>query len=156
MIEQARLGQSAEDYLEAVYMVAQSGSRVRVTDIAERLAVSKPSVVAALAALAEKGLVRHERYGGIELTTQGAVLARDVCRRHRLLQEFLHDVLGVSSQVASEDACKMEHVLSPETLERLVELVRFARAHKSDEAVTLRQLLGRQGKPRHKPSKGIR
>ncbi len=141
MTEQLELGQSAEDYLEAVFVVAQSGSRVRVTDIADRLAVSKPSVVSALSALEGKGLVRHERYGSVELTARGAVLAQEVYRRHRLLQEFLRDVLGVPDEIAAEDACRMEHVLSPETLERLVRLVEFMRAHGRSDDVTLGRLL---------------
>ena len=147
MVEQVELGQSAEDYLEAVYVVAQSGSRVRVTDIAERLAVSKPSVVSALSALEEKGLVRHERYGGVELTARGAVLAQEVYRRHRLLQEFLCDVLGVSDRAGAEDACRMEHGLSPETLERLVRLVEFMRTHKGDEVISLTRLREHLDKP---------
>ena len=156
MVEQVELGQSAEDYLEAVYVVTQSGSRVRVTDIAERLAVSKPSVVSALSALEEKGLVRHERYGGVELTARGAVLAQEVYRRHRLLQEFLCDVLGVSDRVGAEDACRMEHGLSPETLERLVRLVEFMRTHKGDEVISLTRLREHLDKPECKPRRSRR
>ena len=141
MTERVELGQSAEDYLEAVYVVTQSGFRVRVTDIAERLAVSKPSVVTALSSLEEKGLVRHERYGGVELTARGAVMAEEVYRRHRLLQEFLCDVLGVPDEVAAEDACRMEHVLSPETQERLVRLVEFMRKHARSDDATVERLL---------------
>jgi DtxR family Mn-dependent transcriptional regulator len=136
----ANLGQSSEDYLEAVLVIGRSGRRVRVTDIAEHLGVTKPSVSSALAGLEDKGLVRHERYGEVQLTAAGAVVAEEMFRRHRLLHEFLRDVIGVPDRVAVRDACRVEHVLSPETLERLVRLVEFARARGDDERFTLRQL----------------
>lgn len=134
------LGQSAEDYLEAVYLASQSGRPARVTEIAERLEVSKPSVVSALAGLEDKGLVRHERYGGVELTLEGSALAQEVYRRHRLLEEFLVEVLGVSQGAAALDACRIEHVLSQETLRRLVRLVEFMRRNANREQVSLHRL----------------
>jgi len=134
------LSQSAEDYLEAVLVLGQSGRMVRVTDLAERLTVSKPSVVAALASLEEKSLVRHEHYGGVELTAAGKSVAEEVYRRHRLLHEFLRDVLGVPDKIAAQDACRMEHVLSPETVNQLVRLVGFFRTHNADDAILLHEL----------------
>jgi len=128
MVLPGKLGQSAEDYLEAVLIIGRRGQRVRVTDIAEHLDVSKPS------------LVKHERYGGVELTARGACVAEEMYRRHRLLQEFLHEVLGVSDKVAARDACLIEHVVSRESLERLVRLVEFVRSHDDDEKVSLAQL----------------
>lgn len=135
-----QLGQSGEDYLEAVLVISRSGQRVRVTDIAEHLGVTKPSVSAALSSLEQKGLVRHERYGEVQLTARGALLAEEMFRRHRLLHEFLRDVVGVPDEVAAGDACRMEHVLSCQTLQRLVRLVEFVRAHDDDESISLRQL----------------
>jgi DtxR family Mn-dependent transcriptional regulator len=123
-----------------VLVISRSGRRVRVTDVAEHLGVTKPSVSAALSGLEQKGLVRHERYGEVQLTTQGALVAEEMYRRHRLLQEFLRDVLGVSDPVAARDACEIEHVLSQEALERLVRLVEFVHAHDDDERISLRQL----------------
>lgn len=136
------LGQSAEDYLEAVYLAAQEDRHVRVTDIADRLRVSKPAVVSALAGLKEKGLVRHRRYRGVELTDQGAAVARTVYRRHRLVLEFLRDVLGVDEQAAAEDACQIEHVVGQETIERLVRMVEFVREHDDEDRISLSQLRG--------------
>jgi len=135
-----RLGRSAEDYLEAVHVAARTGEPVRVTDIARQLGVSKPSVVSALAGLEAQGLVRHERYGVVELTEAGRDAAETVYDRHRLLLEFLRDVLGVPGEVAARDACEIEHVLSPETVERLVELVKGYRKHGA--GVCLGQVLG--------------
>lgn len=119
-----RVGRGGEDCLEAILELAGSGRVVRVKDLARRLSVSRPSVVAALAALEERGLVRHERYGGVELTMKGRRLAGEVNRRHRLLQGFLEEQLGVSAATAAEDACRMEHVLSDETVRQLLGFVR--------------------------------
>ncbi len=119
-----RLGSGAEDCLEAVLVLERGGGPVRVTALARRLGVSKPSVVAALAALERRGLARHERYGGVELTAAGRRRARETDRRHQLLREFLAGVLGVSAATAEADACRIEHGLSPETVSRLVTFVR--------------------------------
>ena len=134
------LGRSAEDYLEAVYVASQSGHAVRVTDIAEQLSVTKPSVVAALAGLEQKGLVRHERYRGVELTPNGATVAEEVYRRHRLLCEFLHDMVGVPASVAEREACEIEHVLSPGTVERLVRMVEFYRVHGDERSTSFAEM----------------
>jgi len=120
-------GQSAsmEDYLEAIMMLRKDSSGVRVTEVSKALGVSKPSVTAALKKLSQDGLVRHERYGHAELTAEGRVMAEDVFRRHEVLRHFLADILNIDPNIAVEDACKMEHHLSPATLERLAKFVEF-------------------------------
>jgi DtxR family Mn-dependent transcriptional regulator len=107
--------QSLEDYLEMVSFLADEGE-VRVTDIAARLHVSKPSVLTALKLLEEQGLIEHERYRTVSLTRQGVIRADEIRDRHNFLTQFLHDVVGVSADIAEKDACKMEHILSEETL----------------------------------------
>jgi DtxR family Mn-dependent transcriptional regulator len=118
-----RLGESQEDYLEAIFVLSNEKKPVRVKDIARRLNVSRPSVVAAVGVLAGKGLVRHEPYGGVELTLAGRTRAEAIYQRHLLLERFLHQVLGVSRAVARTDACRLEHSLSAETISRLARLV---------------------------------
>jgi len=119
----AQVGQSGEDYLEAVLVLAEAKKVVRVKDVAERLGVSRPSVVAALAKLERQGLVKHERYGAVELTDAGARVATSVDQRHKLLFSFLHETLGLPAGKASEEACALEHALSAETTGRLLRLV---------------------------------
>ncbi len=119
----ARLGQSGEDYLEAVLVLGREKVVVRVKDLAERLTVSRPSVVAALAKLERKGLVRHERYGAVELTGAGTKLAESIDGRHRLLFFFLHETLGLPAGRAAKDACALEHALSAETTATLLRFV---------------------------------
>lgn len=118
-----QVSQSGEDYLEAVLVLGQERRVVRVKDVAERLGVSQPSVVAALAKLERQGLVRHERYGAVELTEAGAGVARSVDERHKLLFSFLHETLGLPAGKASGEACALEHALSAETTARLLRLV---------------------------------
>jgi DtxR family Mn-dependent transcriptional regulator len=119
----AALGRSGEDYLEAVLVLGQEKRAVRVKDMADKLGVSRPSVVAALARLERQGMVRHEHYGAVELTEAGARLAASVDERHRLLFSFLHETLGLCREKASAEACALEHALSAETTARLLRLV---------------------------------
>jgi DtxR family Mn-dependent transcriptional regulator len=110
--------QSQEDYLEMVSFLSDGGE-VRVTDIAARLGFKKASVSAALKTLESEGLVQHKRYGNVSLTKNGLALAQSVRERHKLLKEFLMKKLGVGETAAETDACKMEHILSIETIEKM-------------------------------------
>jgi DtxR family Mn-dependent transcriptional regulator len=110
--------QSLEEYLEMVSFLSDEGE-VRVTDIASRLGVSKPSVLTAIKVLEEQGLLEHERYRSVALTTKGASQAAEIRGRHNFLTAFLHEVVGVDAETAEKDACKMEHILSEETLKKM-------------------------------------
>jgi DtxR family Mn-dependent transcriptional regulator len=118
--------QSLEDYLEMVSFLSDEGE-VRVTDIASRLGVSKPSVLTALKTLEEQGLLEHERYRTVILTPKGAVMASEIRDRHNFLTVFLRDTIGVSPETAEDDACKMEHILSEETLKKMKILARASK-----------------------------
>jgi DtxR family Mn-dependent transcriptional regulator len=115
--------QSLEDYLEMVSFLSDEGE-VRVTDIAARLGVSKPSVLTALKTLESQGFLDHERYRTVSLTQKGAAQAREIRDRHSLLTNFLIDIVGVNPETAEKDACKMEHLLSEETLKKIRNLVK--------------------------------
>ncbi len=112
------LTSSLEDYLEAIYLLEKKGS-VRVSDIADFLGVSKPSVNRAIGNLLKHELVDHELYGDVSLTQKGRALASKVLRRHKIIKKFLTDTLGVEEDVAELDACRMEHVISVRTLQKL-------------------------------------
>ena len=116
---------SMEDYLEAIAFLRAEDERVRVKDISRFLNVKMPSVTSALKKLSEEGLVVHERYGDVELTPSGRRIAEDVIRRHKALTRFLAEILGVDPKTAAEDACKMEHPVSPATRDRLSKFVEF-------------------------------
>jgi DtxR family Mn-dependent transcriptional regulator len=117
------MSQSLEDYLEMVSFLSDEGE-VRVTDIASRLGVSKPSVLTALKNLEEQGLLEHERYRRVNMTKEGVRQATDIRERHSTLTTFLQEVVGVSGETAEKDACKMEHLLSDETLKKIKILVK--------------------------------
>jgi len=116
---------SMEDYLEAIAKLSEEETGVRVTQISKRMGVKKPSVTAALHKLSEDGLVKHRRYGLVELTREGRRIAEEVMRRHEVLFRFLSEVLDIDREIAQEDACRMEHALSPASLERLAKFVEF-------------------------------
>jgi len=120
---------SMEDYLEAIAALRDKRQVVRVSHISKALGVSMPSVTSALRKLTEEGLVDHERYGHVELTAEGEGIARDVIHRHEALRQFLTEILGVDPVTAREDACKMEHSLSPSSRDRLSKFVEFVLAN---------------------------
>lgn len=120
MPELLNLTPSTEDYLETIYRLRGIGkSGVRSSDVASQLQVAKPSVNRALRNLMEGGWITQEPYALIFLTETGQQLAEGIFNRHRTLQRFLRDVLGVEEPVAEADACRMEHVISEQTLAKL-------------------------------------
>jgi DtxR family Mn-dependent transcriptional regulator len=113
---------SMAHYLQAVAGLKKDKGYARVGDIADRLGVSKSGVTSMLRSLASRGLVDHERYGCVELTATGQELAnRTECNR-QLLTVFFREILGVTDGVAREDACMIEHLVSPEAMTRLLRL----------------------------------
>ncbi len=114
---------SMEDYLEAIFEIDKYKRAVRVKDVSEKLGVTMPSVNGALKNLEAKGLIRHEKYEYIELTEDGLEQASRISSSHRIIYTFLKETLGVGNNTADEDACKIEHVLSPETIKKLAKFI---------------------------------
>ncbi|MGM0651388.1 MAG: metal-dependent transcriptional regulator [Bacillota bacterium] len=111
---------SLQDYLEVILNLIQEKNTARVTDIADRLDIAKPSVIQALSLLKEKKLIVQDRYGPVELTAEGKRYALNIRHRHKVIYGFLTQVLGVSPEAAEQDACLMEHDLSNETFDCLL------------------------------------
>jgi len=120
-----KLSPSLEDYLEAVLILIRRGRVARVRDIAAHLGVGKSSVTGALKALAKRELVNYKPYQFITLTDRGRELAEEVSARHVLLRQFLTDVLGLDGASAEANACRMEHAVDGELLERLGRFSKF-------------------------------
>jgi Mn-dependent DtxR family transcriptional regulator len=114
-----RLSPANEDYLEAVYELGGANGAVRSVDLATKLEVSKASVNNAVNNLKQAGFVEQPYYGDITLTKEGAEYAASILERHHVLYHFLLDVLGVEPAVAADEACRMEHAISDDTLKRL-------------------------------------
>jgi len=125
---------SMEDYLEAVAMLRGKGKVVRVSQISRKLKVTMPSVTSALKKLSEQELVEHERYGHIKLTLEGSKIAEEVLRRHKALTRFFVQALGIDRETAEEDACKIEHVISSSSMERVIKFIEFIEACPLGEA----------------------
>ena len=116
MSQALKLSQSLEDYLEMVHILClENKGTAHVKDIAERLSVKMPSVNKAMNELKKLDLVIQEPYTGISLSPVGKKTAAKILARHFLLKAMLTK-LGVSEKNANEDACKMEHILSQESL----------------------------------------
>lgn len=116
------LHQSGEDYLEAILLLRQKNGMVRSVDIAQHLGFSKPSVSRAMSLLRTSGHIVMEDSGHITLTSLGEVVAQQIYQRHTLLSQFLIR-LGVPPEIATEDACNMEHHISEETFRCLNQFV---------------------------------
>lgn len=114
---------SAEDYLETILMLRDAHGAVRSIDIVHELNFSKPSVSVAMKRLRENGYIEMDAEGYITLLPPGEEIARRIYSRHTVLTRFLVQ-LGVSPEVAAEDACKIEHDISDETFARISEDVR--------------------------------
>lgn len=114
--------ESLEMYLETISVLRERTKLARVTDIARELGVSKPSVHAALHELERRGLIEHEHYGEVFLSPAGKAASTEIRRRHDLLTSFLRNVVGVCAETAERDACRIEHYLSKETMDRIGEL----------------------------------
>lgn len=119
------LSPSQEMYLKTIYLLRETNKVARVKDIANRMNVTMSSVNGAIKTLVGLGLCSHDKYGYVDLTTEGDQAAATVVSRHTVLARFLHEVLGVEPDIAKEDACEMEHIVSDKTLDRFVSFLSF-------------------------------
>ena len=113
-----KIYESAENYLETIYVLHKKNGVVRSIDIATELSVSKPSVSVAMKNLRNNGLIEMDSDGHITLLEQGYQIAAKMYERHTLMTQWLVR-LGVDPAIAAEDACKIEHVISESTFEAL-------------------------------------
>ena len=113
-----QLGESMEDYLEAIYVLSQQLESVRSVDVASYLGFSKPSVSHAVKVMSEKGLVRLDQGKILHLTDEGKEIAQSTYQRHCFFSDMLENI-GVNKETAAKDACRIEHVISEETFEAI-------------------------------------
>ena len=119
------LTSTMEDYLETIFDLEKEKKLVRVKDIAKRLDVKMPTVSSMLGTLSKRGLVNYEKREYVELTNEGTDVGREMRRRHKALFAFLTRILRINEDTADDEACKMEHVLSPSTLDRISNFMEF-------------------------------
>ena len=119
-VDQPRLSEAIENYAKAIYALARRGDGTVTTNaLAERVGVSAGSVSAMVKKLAERGLVEHEPYRGVQLTAEGRRVALSVLRHHRLLELYLAEHLGVPWDRVHEEAEALEHVISEDLAARI-------------------------------------
>ena len=111
-----KIHESAENYLETILILKKRQGQVRSIDIASELSFSKPSVSVAMKNLRLNGYIDVDKEGYITLLDKGLEIAEKIYERHTLFSDWLM-ALGVSPEVAAEDACRIEHVISNETFE---------------------------------------
>ena len=125
-----KIYESGEDYLEMILMLQKEKGYARSIDVAAALGVTKPSVSVAMKKLRENGYIAVDGEGNLTLLAPGREIAERIYGRHRLLTHFFMQ-LGVDEKTAAEDACKAEHILSEQTLEKIRE-----RALETDSELT--------------------
>ncbi|MEG1613628.1 MAG: metal-dependent transcriptional regulator [Clostridia bacterium] len=116
--------ESGENYLETILELEIEKKPIRSAEIAKRLNVSRPSVNKAINILREAGMVEQERYGTIALTDDGRKRASKVKSRHELLFDFLANVLDIDKDTATNDACRIEHIVSEQTIDSLTSFIK--------------------------------
>jgi len=119
------LSETQEDYLLDILEQVKANSVARIKDIAQKRHVSLPTAVSAIKTLAEKNIIKHEKYSYIQLTDYGLSIAQTLIERKRQILKFLVNTLGLNEDIALKDTHKLEHDLSDETLNMLMKLNEF-------------------------------
>ena len=117
------ISKSLEEYLKIMYILKKQNGYLRVTDIAEKMGCSKPSVNKAINNLKEKGLVNYETYGEIELTKNGEDIAKKVLETYDISYLFLREILNLSDEDAKREAEQIKSVISDNTINKLAKYV---------------------------------
>lgn len=123
-----KLTSTMEDYLETIFLLNKGKGPIRVKNIAKNLGVKMPTVTNMLKTLNEKGLVDYEKHEYLEITSEGIKVGSEIERRHNAIRRFLTDILKLDPVSADEEACKMEHGMSSETLVRLTKFIDFVQS----------------------------
>jgi DtxR family manganese transport transcriptional regulator len=118
--EEIELTKALEMYVKVAYELEEEFGTATVSDMAERLGVKAPSVTAALQKLDSIGMVKYRRYQNVKLTKSGKAVAKKLRNRNKTLMDFLL-MIGVEEEIATTDACEIEHVVNPQTIEKLTE-----------------------------------
>lgn len=118
-----------EDYVEMIYILQNKDEKVRTNNIASALNINPASVTEIFQKLSSGGYINYEKYSGVTLTAKGKKTAVATKKKHDTLKKFL-TILGVDEKIADIDACKIEHIINSETMERLTKFVEFVHQKK--------------------------
>ena len=120
----SELTASLEDYLEVIYNLEKDNQRVKPIAISKELNISRASVTEALNKLASKGYINYGRYEMLSLTQLGVEIASEIVNKHKTIQKFFMDILGLSKEEASLNACRIEHVITDNAYHKISEYIR--------------------------------
>ncbi|ABR57048.1 iron dependent repressor [Methanococcus aeolicus Nankai-3] len=114
------ISSNIEDYLETIYLFIKKNDRpIRTTELAQLLNINPSAITSMAKKLHSKEYILYEPYIGIRLTEKGKEVAKKIIRKHKIIESFLRDYLKLDEKKASEEACKIEHVISDETITKL-------------------------------------
>ena len=114
------ISESNEMYLETIHILEDAHGHAHIADIAKRLGVTKPSVSKAMEQLKREDLISQESYGPVTLTQKGKAISTQIYRKHHLITRYLEKSLNLHHGEASENACRMEHIITDAMLEAIV------------------------------------
>lgn len=124
------LSSGLEDYLESIYIAHINNKPLKGAELARQLNISRASVSEALSRLVAKDLIKYSSYEAISITKEGIEEAKKVYAKHHTLEQFFEQVLGIEKTEASENACKIEHIISQTVLDEMTEFTKFCQNHK--------------------------
>lgn len=130
MLKTKQLTSGLEDYLEEIYIAHLNDTPLKGAELARKLKISRASVSEALSRLVSKDLIKYNSYESIMLTPTGLEEAKIVYEKHSIIKDFFESVLCVSSSEASENACKIEHIISQSILDKMIRFTAFCSANK--------------------------
>ena len=122
----SRFNTTVQEYIEIIRDLISERRVARVKDIAKLRGVTRSSVSTAMSMLRDLDLVDHEHYGYVSLTRDGISLGEILARRHSIIRQFLHKCLHIEADIADDEACKLEHSMSVQTLNALIRFVQIA------------------------------
>lgn len=114
-----RVSLALESYLEAIADIQNKLGAVTASELADKMGCKRSSVTSALQRLAENGLINYQSYRPVTLSTKGKEVILSLNRYHKILANFLRNILGFDEGFAQEEACRLEHQISPKTIERI-------------------------------------
>ena len=123
MSNNEKLSDNIEEYLEAIYKISQSEESVKTSRISKDLGITPASVTEMLKRLDKMDYVEYSQYKGAKLTEKGLKIAKNITRKHRLLERFLHDILKLKDHFLHDQACEMEHSLSDDAERALCQVL---------------------------------
>lgn len=121
------LTKALEDYLELIYNSIKENKQLKATDIANSFNISRASVSEALIRLVDMDLIIYEGRKGITITSKGKIEAKKIIKKHQILSDFFSKVLNFDTETSSKNACKIEHVIDEDVINRLEKFITFCK-----------------------------